>query len=298
MRNKLLLLLVLGFITFLIYEKYFPTPDATHRPQPVSSPVNVRSMQQTKPSIGKVLKSPYNGKSLSNVQRAELQVDPACLTLWEDPCLSSIISYRCQITDWLTRDQKTEDIQDPRVVYEKIFAMAQTPKQKNYKRLASLVERAQELTPDLPGNGKMAVVTKIAEANQEHDPDLRAALFRNLDAAVDLALLSSPEDKELAEASLYIKSKGLTDMEALESQANRLAQSPSFQALGNYYLAATSWRSKYLEKTRDYLRKAIEIDPMHPRFQKTLDALGSAELGQPGLFDFKLTTTLNFDLGD
>ncbi len=194
--------------------------------------------------------------------------------MWFDglpPCMIAIFNYRAQITHFLTKGIAIEDIDDPKILLDKMMAGMNGT---DYKLNGKIAERLLEVEPTLIPAAEMIVLSRfmVAQTESKGNPADKKweELEHSLAKLIDIGAISS---KQVTEWQLMISLSKNPDLEETKRYAEKIAMQYPDWSLPLYYQAWAAYKSDDVSGARKLLESARKLDPSDPRPKEALEKI-------------------------
>ncbi len=215
-----------------------------------------------------------------------------------EACAAALFLYRSLITNFATRDTDPKDINDPKILFEKIYAKL-NQSEIDFASITPLTERYLELEPDSKEVQRIALLTRLfeLESNSNAQKD-NTALKTELEAIFDkYSDQSTTSDPKVLELGIYLRTNGFTDLQSLLNESQKIITTrPEFSDLGHYLRSSVLWRDGKKTEALEEVQKALALKPKDPRYLETLTKLKKMEPGEKGAYSMSFDASLSVDL--
>jgi hypothetical protein len=201
-------------------------------------------------------------------EKCRQKFDPKQKLAREHDCKVAAFTYRAMTTEYLTRTTSPKDIDDPRILTDKLYAQFATQP----ASALEVAERLRELEPDNYPALQATIFSRLSIAMNPNNEgklddkfysDLRAELTR----AQSLNETNKYNDWQLKEAEILVSYRERNNPEVVHEKAQALSQSDPKSGLGPYYLSWHAFKTGNPEEGQKYLAEAIRREPNNPRYQ-------------------------------
>lgn len=183
-------------------------------------------------------------------------------------CLVALYYYRAGLTDFLTRNLKIEQINDPKVLIDKMLANREI----NPELSVRAAEKLSELEPSLYEPRKAQVLGRLYMATKEAS-GANGDAWGKLDEAIRRAKELGNSDPELLEAELMSELFRSNNMVRAQEKAKEAAEDFPNQWRGPYFAAWALFKDGRGQEALDYLVEAQRRDPGNARVKEALEGI-------------------------
>jgi tetratricopeptide (TPR) repeat protein len=214
-----------------------------------------------------------------------------------DACASALFLYRSLITNFATRDTDPKDINDPKILFEKIYAKL-SQSEIDFESITPLTDRYLELEPDSKEVQRIALLAKLFELESNSNNQKDNALKTELEAIFDkYSDQSTTSDPKVLELGIYLRTNGFTDAQSLLNESQKIITTrPEFSDLGYYLRSSVLWRDGKKTEALEEVQKALALKPKDPRYLETFNKLKKMEPGEKGAYSMSFDASLSVDL--
>jgi tetratricopeptide (TPR) repeat protein len=183
-------------------------------------------------------------------------------------CLIALYHYRAGLTDFLTRNLKVEQINDPKVLIDKMLANREI----NPELSVKAAEKLSELEPNLYEARKAQVLGRLYQATKEA-PSGNSDVWGRLDEAIRKAKELGNSDPELLEAELMSELSRSNNTVQAQEKAKEAAEDFPNEWRGPYFAAWALFKDGRGQEALDYLVEAQRRDPGNTRVKDALEGI-------------------------
>lgn len=194
-------------------------------------------------------------------------------------CEGALIFYRAGITDYLTKDTPVADINDPKVLTDKLLARGQEQNGQpitDGKAMGDIAERMLQVDPDSRPASQALLTSRIADATKAAGkPDDKAweQVERALDHDQRTAQQGSSEQRQSLENRLFVDTMRYPTADQLADRAADISKRYPQYGVGPYYSAWAEFRNGNKERAKELLQEAMRREPNEPRYQESWQQL-------------------------
>lgn len=184
-------------------------------------------------------------------------------------CFLSLLDYRAQITELMTRDVPLSEIADLTVLSDKLVAKSAN----DDGAMLAVAERMLEVDPNFYPAAKAAIVARFKTIATDETAARSERNWEDLEAAVARAKKFGESDEELleAEAALYLHHGD--DLVQAEAVAKRMETLHPTSGTGPYYRAWVASKRGDMDTAKAQLAQALRLKPLDTRYQRALSSL-------------------------
>ncbi len=202
-------------------------------------------------------------------------------------CYLAFFQYRAQLTDFLTKDKKLEEINDPQVLADKLMTkMIENPAQ-----AAEIAERLSLLEPNFYPATKAALMSRFMDANDPknaNDPEKA----KKVDELIKRAESQNPKDaSELFEIEIMSQRTRGASAGDIENRAADYSRKYPEKGVGPYYSAWGLLQKGDKAGAIQSLNESIRREPLEARFRETLRKVEAGQID--GAFEMTAKFGLN-----
>lgn len=203
-------------------------------------------------------------------------------------CHASLVVYRAQITDWLTRDEPIDRITDPKILADKTVARYV----ENPGAAADIADRLLELEPTLYPAAKLALYGRFLDARAHgQSPEHWAKMEEARKRAGQMNPQERSQHLEMAVAGEISRSR---DPEKVEKQAKWLMENDAKSGYGHFWMAWAAQEKGDRAAMLLHLEKAHAENPNEAKFENALKVARQTPPGQKaGVFGMNLSIPLD-----
>ena len=183
-------------------------------------------------------------------------------------CLVALYYYRAGLSDFLTRNLKVEQINDPKILIDKVLANREI----NPELSAKAAEKLSELEPSLYEARKAQVLGRLYQATKEA-PAGNSDIWGKLDEAIQKAKELGNSDPELLEAELMSELFRSNNTAHAQEKAKEASEDFPNEWRGPYYAAWALFKDGRGQEALDYLVEAQRRDPGNVRVKEALEGI-------------------------
>lgn len=187
------------------------------------------------------------------------------------PCVIAIFNYRAQLTHLLTRNIPIEDIDDPKVLLDKMMAGMNGS---DYHLNEKVAERLLEVEPTFVPAAEMIVLARfmIAQSEARGNPNDKKweDLERSLQKLIEVGAITS---LQVTEWQLMMALSKNPDPEETKRYAERIASQYPDWSFPLYYQAWAVYNQQDAQGARKLLETARKIDPNDTRAKEAIEKI-------------------------
>ncbi|NBX77086.1 MAG: hypothetical protein EBQ92_11065 [Proteobacteria bacterium] len=183
-------------------------------------------------------------------------------------CLVALYYYRAGLSDFLTRNLKVEQINDPKVLIDKMLANREI----NPELSVKAAEKLSELEPSLYEARKAQVLGQLFLATKQAS-GANGDAWGKLDDAIRRAKELGNSDPELLEAELMSELFRSNNTARAQEKAKEAAEDFPNEWRGPYFAAWALFKDGRGQEALDYLVEAQRRDPGNARVRETLEGI-------------------------
>ncbi len=186
------------------------------------------------------------------------------------PCATAVFHFRAELTQFLTREMSIEDLEDPKILLDKMMA---TMSDKDYRTNLAVASRLLELEPSLVPAIQSQVLSRLMLAQTEARGNPNDPKWTEVEQGLQkLAELGGANSKQVLEWQLLISISRNPDPEEVRRYAERMAAQYPEWGLPYYYQA---WMLYPKDSTgaKKMLEQAHQKDPEDLRIKETMEKM-------------------------
>lgn len=212
----------------------------------------------------------------------------ACANPTSTECEIALYDYRAAITEELTKDTPLNQINDSKVLTDKMLARLRAP-QMNAAAVADVAERLLETEPNMPQAARAAVSMRIQSAASEAIGKPDDPRWKQVDEALEKASRTQEgNSRTLMEAKLISDHLRYPDPERAGQEAESLSRQHPNLGVGPFHQAWSAFDKGDRKRAEELL---IEAARREPRYGQALNELrsGSEHPFHPPLPSFQFS---------
>lgn len=183
-------------------------------------------------------------------------------------CLVALYYYRAALTDFATRNMKIEQINDPKILVDKMLANREI----NPLLSVQAAERLSDLEPKLYEAKKAQVLGRLFIATKNSDASSEET-WNALDEAIQKAKELGDSDPELIEAELMSELFRPNNIKRAQEKAKELAEDFPDEWRGPYFAAWALFKEGRGQEALDFLAEAQRRQPENARIKEAIEGI-------------------------
>lgn len=185
-------------------------------------------------------------------------------------CYTAAFFYRAHITEFLTKDERPDQISDPKVLIDKLFARFLV----NPVSAAEIADRLVELQPDYYPASQAAVLSRLFDLFKgDGKPNPDSPEFRRVTDGIEKLSQMNPSDPQNVELQMLLGSIGDNSAERVKDMAESFERQSPHSATSAYYLAWAEYKLGDAEAGARWLARAAQLAPNDPRIKETQEKI-------------------------
>ncbi|MBF0364410.1 MAG: hypothetical protein HQK50_02500 [Oligoflexia bacterium] len=217
----------------------------------------------------------------------------------ERKCYNKIFLYRATISDHFSRKMSIEQVEDPKILIDRLFARTAA---KDYQDARKVAQKLSFIYPYFYFPEKANAIFLMSDLltrkrGNNHKNKVKAGIEElelSLERLQNIQEETETIDGEFEEMKLVSRSIfARFDLEVLEEEYKGYAEQYPNSSLGAYYLASVYHKMGKRDESIANIKIAIKLNPQEKRYHQTLQLLEKAQKSDP-IFSVNLT----FDLSD
>lgn len=185
-------------------------------------------------------------------------------------CYSAAFFYRAYVTEFLTRDQRIDQISDTKILLDKLFAKFLT----NPISAAEVADRMVELLPDYYPAAQAAVFSRLLDLLKgDLKPNPDSAEFKRVADGLEKLRQMNPDDPQNVELDLFMASLKQDSAQQVKDLTAAFEKGSANPAVTAYYIAREQYKLGNAEAGAQWFAKARELAPNDQRMKETADKI-------------------------
>lgn len=182
-------------------------------------------------------------------------------------CHNAAFFYRAYLTEFLTIDLRVDQISDPKILLDKLFAKFLT----NPLSAAEVADRLLELQPDYYPAAQAAVLSRIFDLfKKDAKPSPESPELHRVANGIERLSQMNPSDPQNVELVMLVDSIGENSAERVRERAEAFEKESPNSAMAAYYLAWAEYKLQNAEGGARWLAQAQRIAPNDQRINDTV----------------------------
>lgn len=186
----------------------------------------------------------------------------------QQKCQFALFYFRANLHDFFTKDLRVDQISDPTVLIDKLFARFL----KNPLNAVEVADRLVELQPDYYPAAQAQVLAKLVNhLNAGKKIVADSPEIAEISAGLEKLSRMKPNDPQNAEIDILLASLVDENTKQVKRKAAEMMEHDPHSATAAYYLAWSEYKSGDPVKGAEWLKRSAELAPNDPRIKATIE---------------------------